>query len=175
MKESIPSLRNKAISLLKSLCSQDVVDHSLAVSKNAMRIARRLKEQGYDVDLDFIEIASLLHDIGRSKTHGIRHGIEGSKILKESNLSRFSKVCETHIGGGITREEARMLGLPERDYLPKSLEEKIIAHADNITIGTETVSIEKTVEKLQKRLGKDHPAIKRVMELNDFIESMRNI
>ncbi len=172
MEESMLSLWDKAFFLLRSYCPKDVVDHSMAVSRNSLLIAKEIGGRGHKVDLEFIEVAALLHDIGRSRTHGIRHGIEGSRILKKENLGQFSRVCETHIGGGITEDEAVEVGLPKKNYLPETLEEKIIAHADNITGGTETVPIEKTLEKLRGRLGADHPAINRVRELNDFIMNL---
>lgn len=172
MKESALSLRNRALLLLNSSCSEDVVAHSIAVSINSLSIARKIRRKGYTVDLEFVEVAALLHDIGRSRTHGIKHGIEGAEILRREGLGQFSRVCETHIGGGITRKEAMKMGLPKRDYLPETLEEKIIAHADNITWGTETVPVEKTIEKLRGRLGADHPAINRVRELSRFIKQL---
>lgn len=164
--------RSEAISLLKKEgCSESVIKHSLTVSKNAKKIAEKIKANSYDIDVKFVEIASLLHDIGRSRTHGINHGIEGSKILRKI-YPEFSRVCETHIGAGLDKKEAASLGLPAKDYLPKNLEEKVIAHADNIIAGDKVVNIEETIKKLMKGLGKEHPAITRVRKLNDFIEGL---
>jgi len=165
--------RSDAISLLKKEgCNESVIRHSLTVSKNAKRIAEDIKANGYDIDVEFIEIASLLHDIGRCKTHGITHGIEGGKILKKIS-PKFARVCETHIGAGLDKKEAASLGLPARDYLPETLEEKVIAHADNLVQGEKIVGINEAIKELEEKLGRGHPAIKRVKELNDFIERLR--
>lgn len=175
MKKSDAGVKNseEALSLLKKKCSPEVVKHSLAVSKVALKIARKLKDKGYQVDLKFIEMASLLHDIGRSKTHGVRHGVEGGKILRKLNFSeKFVRVCENHLGAGINKKEAEELNLPPKNYLPKTLEEKIIAQADNLISGEREVPISDTLEKLKKELGKNHPAISKVKSLNDEIEEL---
>jgi len=164
--------RNKALDFLKNLCDGNIVAHSLVVSKNARVIADKIKENGHEISPEFVEIGAILHDIGRSKSHGIDHGVKGSEILRNSEFSEFARICETHIGAGIDREEAISLGLPAKDYLPKTLEEKVIAHADNITEETEQIPIYKAIEKMKKRLGKEHPALRRVKELSDFIENL---
>ena len=164
----------EAVFLLKSEgCSPEVVKHSLAVSKIALRIGKKLRACGYAPDLEFIKVAAILHDIGRSKTHGIKHGIEGGKILRKLNFSnKFIRVCESHLGGGIAKEEAKSLGLLPRDYFPRSLEEKIIAHADNLISGDQEVPLKKTLTKLKQKLGENHPAVSRVKSLSDEIEAL---
>lgn len=145
----------------------------MTVSRNAKEIANKIKENGYRIDIDFLEIAALLHDIGRSKTHGISHGIEGAKILRGYGLEeKFAKVCERHIGAGLTKEESALVGLPPDNYLPETLEEKVIAHADNITRGNKIVDISVTMMDFERKLGKWHPSITRMKELNDFIERL---
>ncbi|MBU4201681.1 MAG: TIGR00295 family protein [Candidatus Altiarchaeales archaeon] len=164
--------KNKALLFLKELCAEDIVNHSLAVSKKAREIADRIKANGHDIDPDFVEIGAILHDIGRSKSHGIDHGIKGSEILRNSEFSEFARICEVHLGAGIDKEEAASLGLPARDYLLETLEEKVIAHADNLTADKEYVPISETIKKMEKKLGKGHPAIRWIKELNDFINSL---
>jgi uncharacterized protein len=163
----------EAITLLdKEGCSPNLKKHVLAVSAYAVEIASKIKANGYDVDLDFIETAALLHDIGRCKTNGIMHGIEGCRIL--SDYPDYARVCECHIGAGIDSTEAAALGLPEKDYLPKTLEEKIISHADNLLDGDKRVSIEETIKHFEEKLGKNHPAVKRIQDLNDYIVGLMN-
>ncbi len=174
MKERKNSIKNsEALLLLKeSGCDAKLIRHSIVVSKLASRIARKIKKKGYDIDVGFVETAALLHDIGRSKTHGIRHGIEGAKILRSRGLIKHAKVCERHMGAGIDREEAQSMGLPRRDFIPKTLEEKVIAHADNLVSDTKEVPIEKTIKWLKRELGKDHPAILRVTSLSEEISML---
>ncbi|MEM2918251.1 MAG: TIGR00295 family protein [Candidatus Altiarchaeota archaeon] len=170
--------KSKALLLLREAgCDENLIKHSIAVSKLASKIAKKLKFSGYDIDLDFVEIAALLHDIGRSKTHSIKHGIEGAKILRRKGLEKFAKVCERHIGAGISKEEASSLGMPKRDFIPKTLEEKIIAHADNLISGDKEVDINETIAELKKELGKDHPAVLRVAllakEINELLSKSK--
>jgi uncharacterized protein len=145
--------------------------HVRAVSKHARSLAEKIRDNGHPIDVDFVETAALLHDIGRCRTHGIAHGIEGAKIMQPIS-PKIARVCETHVGAGIDRIEAEKLGLPPKDYLPKTLEEKVIAHADNLLEGDRIVSIDETIKKFESRLGKGHPAIQRIIELNDYIENL---
>ena len=166
--------------LRNSGCSEKVVAHCAAVSKNAAKIAGKFSRTGIEVDVEFVKIAALLHDIGRSKTHGISHGIEGAKIIRENYsmfgsedaAERIARVCERHIGAGLTCEEAQKAGLPPGVYTPETIEEKIIAHADNITSGEQTVDIGFVVNKFKARLGEHHPAVLRVIELADYVEGL---
>jgi len=163
-------------SLLSKLCSRDVVMHSLAVSLYTYELASKLKNRGYNIDLDLAVFGALLHDIGRSRTHGIKHGVEGGRIVREHNLGEeLALIVERHIGGGIPKEEAVKLGLPPRDYIPRTLEEKLVAHCDNLISGTRRVDINFVVEKFKRRLGcKDinHPVIMRIIRLNNEINSL---
>ncbi len=45
------------------------------------------------------------------------------------------------------KKEAVELGLPEKDYIPSTIEEKIISHADNLIHGIEEVDIEFIINK----------------------------
>ncbi|GBF36588.1 conserved hypothetical protein [Methanofervidicoccus abyssi] len=160
-------------SLLSKLCNKNVVMHCLAVSLYTYEVGLKLKRKGHNVDLDLAVFGALLHDIGRSKTHGINHGIEGGRIIREYNLGeKLALIVERHIGGGIPKEEAVKLGLPPRDYIPTTLEEKLVAHCDNLIIGTRRVDINVVVEKFRRKLSCDnidHPVILRIVKLNDEI------
>ena len=75
-------------------------------------------------------------------------------------------MAEVHIGAGIPREEAQLMGLPFKDYLPVTLEEKIVAHADNLIHGTKEVSLEFVLKKWEKSMGKNHPSLDRLRNLH---------
>jgi uncharacterized protein len=145
--------------------------HCLAVSDYAYELGLKIKNNGYAINLELVILGALLHDIGRSKTHGISHGIEGAKILREYGFEEeLALIAERHIGAGIPKNEAIELGLPPKDYIPISLEEKLVAHCDNLISGTERVDVDFVVNKFKKRIGiKDHPSIQRILGLNDEI------
>ncbi|MBU0969970.1 MAG: HDIG domain-containing protein, partial [Proteobacteria bacterium] len=122
-----------------------LVDHSLQVAEKSLTIARNLARFTHLApDLEFIESAAMLHDIGifmtRAKAIGctgdlpyICHGYLGRKLLDDQGFDpAFGLVAERHTGAGITLENILKanLPLPKRDMVPVSLEEKIICCAD---------------------------------------------
>ena len=139
---------------------ETLVTHSKLVAKKAREVA--LSVAHLNPDLDFIEEAAMLHDIGICLTnapqigcHGnhpyIWHGYLGAQLLKEKGLHRHALVCERHPGTGISAEAIRdhNLGLPERDMCPISLEEKIICFADKFYSKTPaSLETEKSVDEV---------------------------
>ena len=170
MSGEIPSFE-EALNLLKATgCSPKVIRHCRAVSDLAVRISRKCKENGVDVDLDLVRIGALLHDIGRSKTHSVHHPIIGSEIARSLNLpEKIVRIIERHLGGGLTAKEAAELGWPHRDYLPETIEEKIVTYADKLVDGERIVSIREAIEEFRRKLGANHPSIKRIMNLHKEI------
>ena len=162
----------EALSLLeKEGCSEELKKHALAVSRHARGIAEKIRAKGHPIDIDFVEVGALLHDIGRCRTNGVAHGLEGAKMMGKIS-PRIARVCERHVGAGLDRHEAASLGLPARDFLPKTLEEKVIAHADNLVSGDKVVGIDEAVKEFEEKLGRRHPAVKRIRELNDYIAKL---
>ncbi len=134
----------QCLQLLKEAgCSDEVINHCKAVRKVAVRIAKKAH-----ANIQLVEAGALLHDIGRSKTQGIMHGVEGAKIATQLGLpDSIVNIIERHLGAGIPKDEAIILGLPAKDYMPMSLEEKIVAHADNLIENDHEHRIEIEVEK----------------------------
>ncbi|MCD6538071.1 TIGR00295 family protein [Candidatus Bathyarchaeota archaeon] len=158
----------EAIEILReSGCSPNVIRHCRAVAEIAVKIALKCRERGIPVDLELIRIGALLHDLGRSKTHSVHHPIVGAKIAEELGLPEaIIRIIKRHIGGGLTAEEAAELGWPVENYLPETLEEKIVTYADKLVDGDKVVPLEKTIEEFKRKLGEDHPSIKRIMNLH---------
>ena len=154
-------------------CSPEVIRHSLAVERKALEIAKRISENGHAVDLERVELGAILHDIGRSKTHGIEHGIRGAEILRKRCLDEFVGFAEGHMGAGIPASEAKELGLPERDFIPGTLEEKIVAYADKLVAGAGNIPFEEAREQLKAQLGADHPALKRLDAIHAEIQKLQ--
>ena len=125
-----------------------LVTHSRQVADRALQIIDAHPEwtapdAATPVDRQFVEEAAMLHDIGiifcsapKIHCHGshkyIEHGYLGAELLRQEGLPRHALVAERHTGTGITIEqvEREELPIPERDYCPQSLEEKIICYAD---------------------------------------------
>jgi uncharacterized protein len=136
-------------------------------------MARILQEKGFRVDIELVETGALLHDIGRSKTHTVDHAIVGAKIAESAGMPEaVSKIIERHVGGGIPQDEAVKLGWPEKNYLPETLEERIVAYADKLVEGNKKVPINKTIAQFSRKLGKDHPSISRLKALDEEFQSL---
>ena len=173
MSERLPTRREALNLLLKAGCSERVVKHCKAVSAFATKIARACQKKGHNVNIQLVEIGALLHDMGRSKTHKVDHAWMGSEIARSLGLPKsVALIIERHAGGGIPSEEARQLGLPVRDYLPQTLEEKIVCYADKRVEGTRTVSVEQTIKVYAASLGEKHPAIERIRQLHHEISTL---
>ena len=125
-----------------------LVHHGRLVARKALEVAKRSRH--LSPDLQFIEEAAMLHDIGILFTNApkigcygheeyICHGYLGRELLEAEGLPRHGLVCERHVGMGITVGDIRenALPLPERDMLPESIEEKIICFADKFFSKTE--------------------------------------
>jgi uncharacterized protein (TIGR00295 family) len=114
----------------------NVLNHVKAVHGLVLTIGKRFIEQGYHLNMPLIEAGALLHDIGRSKTHGLTHALAGCKIAERLGLpDDLISIIRNHIGAGLTKEEAVKNGLPCEDYIPITLEEKIVSAADNLAAG----------------------------------------
>ena len=118
--------RKEVMSILKKYCPENIVKHCILVNKAAMKIAKKIKSNNYNIDLNLIEASSLLHDIGRIKTHSIKHSYEGGKILKKLGFSnQVIRIVETHIGAGVPKKEAVLLGLPKKDFINVNIDYKV--------------------------------------------------
>lgn len=162
----LPS-RDECLAILREhACDEEVVRHCVAVSALAVKIARKCRAK-----VHLVEVGALLHDLGRCKTHGMAHAVEGAKIAAELNMPEpVVRIIERHIGAGITAEEAEVLGLPKKDYVPETLEEKIVAHADNLMSGDRRTSIKDSVSHLVRR--EQHDAAMRVLKLHEELSEI---
>jgi len=106
---------------------QLLLKHSRQVADRCMQIVRKHKE--LSVDVQFLEEAAMLHDIGIFKCDAlsiycmgtepyIKHGPIGGELLRMEGFPRHARVAERHTG----------TGLP--GYEPETLEEQIICYAD---------------------------------------------
>jgi len=165
-----------ALEILRRIgCSKGVMEHCKAVSNLAVQIAKNAKNRQMIVNIKLIRFGALLHDLGRSKTHEIDHVIIGSEIAESLNLSKkIIKIIERHAGGGISNEEAEEMEWPPRQYIPETIEEKIVTYSDKLIKGIERISIEQTIKNLSQKLGSSHPSIERVKRLHEELSPLVN-
>ncbi|RXA19669.1 TIGR00295 family protein [Methanosarcina sp. MSH10X1] len=165
--------RTEAIQLLEETgCSPNVIEHCKEVASLAVEMANKAKTAGHNVNSELVEIGALLHDFGRCRTHEIAHAVEGYRLARTRGIDpEISEIIKRHIGAGISKEEARKLGLPEDDYFPRSLEEKIVAHADNLVKGTHRITIAERTALMRKQEVPEH-VIQRVNKLAEEVEGL---
>lgn len=149
----------------------NVIQHCLLVTEIAEEFCKKNKQ----IDKDLVIAGAMLHDIGRSVDHSIRHAIEGVKILKKEKLDpRIISIVERHIGTGIHKEEAVKLGLPVEDYIPATIEEVIVSYADNLACGDKRCSFEEVLRQLTDKFGEDSNIVKGFYKQKDMIEKILN-
>ena len=101
--------------------------HSRQVADRCLQIVKKHRE--LPVDVQFLEEAAMLHDIGIYQCdapsihcHGtepyIKHGPIGGDLLRQEGFPRHARVAERHTGTGLPGFE------------PETLEEQIVCYAD---------------------------------------------
>lgn len=162
-KKKIPT-RKEALGLLRSEgASKNVIAHCKCVCRRALSVARRTDR----CDLTLIEAGALLHDLGRSKTHGIAHGVVGAQLIRRHNLpEKLARIVERHVGAGLTKKEASSFGLPPKDYLPRTPEERIVCYADKLIAGTKPHPYRKTRAEYAKLFGPNSAPVRRLDRLH---------
>ncbi len=165
---NLPTPREALELLARVGCTPPVIEHCKVVSQLAVEFAKRARVSGMNVDIDLVRVGGLLHDIGRSKTHSVDHGFKGAEIASSLGLpDPLTRIIERHVGSGIPAEEAVKLGMPKRDFIPETLEEKIVSYADKLIEGKRRKSFDVTLDRFAKELGSTHPAILRLRRLHD--------
>ena len=127
-----------------------LLQHSRQVADRCLTIVRKHRE--LPVDVQFLEEAAMLHDIGIYRCdapsihcHGtepyIKHGPIGGDLLRSEGFERHARAAERHTG----------TGLP--GYEPETLEEQIVCYADKFyskSSPEHVRTVAETAESLEK-------------------------
>ena len=109
------------------------------VSALAVFLAKKLIEKGETVDLELVEIAGLLHDVGHVEAKDKKeHAKLGEQILKEYD-ERLSTIVRKH-----------MLSCIIEDPL-ETWEEKLVLYADKRVTNNGIVSLRERLDDLYER------------------------
>ncbi len=73
------------------------------------------------------------------------------------------EIVRRHVGAGISPEEAVALNFPPGDYIPRTLEEKIVGFADKMLDGDKARPFEEEVKRFVKK-GHDVQRLRRLKE-----------
>ncbi len=163
--KSLPT-KEEAIEIMKNLgLTKNIINHELAVMRKARNLAHNITK--IKVDIELVKIGALMHDIGRCVLHSMAHGPVGGDIIRKlgfKSSEKLARVVERHLLAGLTIEDARKFELPERNYIPETIEEKLVCFSDKLHSGTRKVTIEKRFQRWIEKHG-----------LNEFLKEQINI
>jgi uncharacterized protein len=167
--------RTEALEIMEKLnLPPSIKRHSIKVAEKAMEIANKINKA--EINKPLIEAGALLHDIGRSETHGFNHALAGGEILRSKGLSEdLARICETHILGGLDKEDAREVGLPERSYVPETIEEKIVCLADKHILEEQEVSVEERFKQWFNKYGRTKILVKSKKRVEKFQKELKKL
>ena len=140
--------------------------HVESVKKKALAICD--KNPHLQADRALVEAGAMLHDIGICRVFApeigcygdapyIRHGILGAEIVRQEGWDEIAPFCENHVGVGVTKADIirQHLALPERDMIPQTIEQKIVAFADMFFSKSQNhLTTPKPIEKIHRSLLK---------------------
>ena len=155
MNPSDRAAEQTALAVIESFYPEDtpfrrmLLKHSYQVCGKALELLERPCAEELNADRETVVTGALLHDVGIGKCRApdilcegtepyIAHGIIGAEMLRRlasetgRDLECYARICERHTGTGLTAADIRRqnLPLPERDFLPETVEEKLICLAD---------------------------------------------
>jgi len=152
--KSLPT-KEEAIEIMKNLAlTKNIINHELAVMRKARNLAHNITK--IKVDIELVKIGALMHDIGRCVLHTMAHGPVGGDIIRKlgfKSSEKLARVVERHLLAGLTIEGAKKFELPERNYIPETIEEKLVCFSDKLHSGTRKVTIEKRFQRWIEKHG----------------------
>lgn len=129
----------------------DWTKHCFAVADAATRVGRVL-ETRCTINCAFLWSAALLHDIGRYVTHDpLLHGVEGYKLLSMLGQEQEAFICASHILFGLNAADAKQLGLPNHNFIPRTIEEKLVPLVDYLIEFDQPTTLNSRFSSLRKR------------------------
>ncbi len=148
--------RTRCLKLLEKYnVPQNIVKHSLVVSRIAVFLATELNKKGHNLNIQEIEAAALLHDIKKmdSLKTNTSHAHEAGRLMKELGYDEIAKIVEQHVF------------LNENNDSSKILEEEVVNYSDKRVRHTKVVTLKERFKDLRKRYGKDKESIKVINNL----------
>jgi hypothetical protein len=130
-------------------------NHVNWVSAIAFRIAKKIKKKHPELDInpDKIKIAWLLHDIGKGRDG--HHELNSAKILQEEWLHEIADI----IIHGFVYELFLLEWKEKKEYLPKTIENKILVYAD-LLFHQEEVTLHERIKEIRDRKKHETKKIK---------------
>jgi uncharacterized protein (TIGR00295 family) len=155
----------QALALHRKYGSNDrIVSHGQACARISKLLSEKAAERGNVVNEEAVVAGALLHDIGRSQIQTVGHGYVGAGLLEKEGVDPVVvEVVRRHVGAGISPGEAAALGFPPGDYIPRTLEQKIVGFADKMLDGDRARPFGEEVNRFVKK-GHDVQRLRRLKE-----------
>lgn len=136
---------------------QNIIRHSIAISRLAADIGARLKGEGKKVNLELLDRACILHDIGKMASihSGGSHGEIGYSILLKHGYKEVAEVIRTH----------PLHCILDRKNKPRTWEEKLLYYCDKRAKEHRIVPLRERLTDLKKRYPQYRESIKRAEPL----------
>lgn len=148
--------------------------HSRQVGKVAFRLGQALRAAGHALDVEQVHVQGLLHDVGRSFSHGPLHGWSGYVYLRSLGQAPAGRGCLAHWlkGRGAAEMAASSRLSPafvgrvyaELGPQPWNLADSVLSLADSCVRHTTIVPLEERHRDLLLRYG-DTRWMRRAWEL----------
>ncbi len=154
--ETIPT-REECLRLMEEYrMLENIISHSLAVTKVALFLSFELNKRGQRIDVRLVEAASLLHDLTKTECLKTKedHAMTGSQLLKRIGYDRVGEIVAQHIWLGKEGDPSCVC------------EEEIVNYADKRVMHDRIVSLEERFRDLKERYGKHGRA-------EDYLEQLQ--
>jgi uncharacterized protein len=79
------------------------------------------------------------------------HGVEGHNLLLKLGHEEEAFVCASHILFGLEASEAVQFGLPARDFIPRTIEQRIVPLVDLMVEDVQPTTLDRRFLSLRKR------------------------
>ncbi len=160
----IPDARQSLALHRKYGSNERIVGHCQACARISEVLSEKAAGRGHPVNVEAIVAGALLHDIGRTQTQTVAHGYVGAGILEKEGVdSVVVEIVRRHVGAGISPEEAVALGFPPGDYVPRTLDQKIVGFADKLLDGDRARPFGEEVKRFVKK-GHDVQRLRKLKE-----------
>ncbi len=167
----------QALELLKKYIKKEKrIKHSIGVAEAAYKLAKKIKQHHTELNLnpEKVKIAALLHDIGR-ETEG-DHEINSVNILKKEGLNEIEDI----VMHGTMYEISILRGKENKEFLPTTIENKIVAYADCLFFHEEGMTLKerfkdgKARAKSEEKLKSIEMAEKRFQDMEKELLDLTN-
>ena len=142
--------REECLALLKKYLTPDhVIRHCIMVTETALTIGKALNEKGFNLDLELIQGAGLIHDIARVED---KHWEIGAEIASKLGYQQEAEIIQVHMFYSC---DPNQKNINEMD---------IICLSDRMVKEDEYVGLEQRMKYILEKFKGNPEAIQRISE-----------